>query len=245
MAKPVNPRAFDSGLEVANRTLVRNTVVELLAPMLKTYVHPVTNAPEPGFLASIVKLDIPLENYDDEGLVPLLQGILGRTPAIAVAIGDDENKPAGIGGKQWTSYVDVHLYFFNNTMRSIVSRIEADVVSTGDTELDPPLAASVAADPGIDVAMQCAEELLIGEQPDTSTVHGVIKKLVKKRTRAVQSNNRLTIWTQQYLVEVTRTINKNRNVVQRLVGFNTVVRESDQPAESPSSVPFTTEVSPP
>jgi len=239
MAKPVNPRMFDSRLEVPNRTLVRNKVVELLAPMLRSA------QPDPGFLAAIVKLDIPLENYDEEGIVPLLQSLMGRAPAIAIALGDDENKPAGVGGRQWTSFVDVHLYFFNNTMRSIVSRVEADVVSVGDDELDPPVAADLKADPGIEVAMQCAEELLIGEQPDTATVHGVIKKLVKKRARPVQSNNRLSIWTQQYLVEVTRTINKNRNVVQRLLGFNTVVRQSDQPAESPSSVPFTTEVSPP
>lgn len=230
-------RTFDSGLVQANRTIVRNRVAELLAPLLKS---------NGGFLKAVSRIDAPLEAYDEDGMSQMFATLLGRAPAILVACGDRELKPAGISsGFKNMSFLDVHVYFVNNNARSLLARAEADVVSAGDANAVPPIAGDDTADPGIDVAMQCAEELLIGQKLDTETEGAVIKHLELKRERVLRVSNRLALWTQNYLVGVTRSINQRRGITQRLLGFNTTIRPDGETAESPATTTFTTELEQP
>lgn len=236
-------RTFDGGLTVANRTIVRNRIAELLAPLLKGNFYLRGAEEMPGFLRAVVKLAGTLESYNDgEGLQQLYSSLLGRAPAILIACGDRDPKPAGTGGFKHMSTLDVHVYFLNNHPRSLLARVEADIVSTGDAEAEPPIVGNDAADPGIDVAMQCAEELLIGQKLDTTSVGGVIKHLELKREQGLHTSNRHSLWMQVYQVGITRSIDKNRAITQKLIGIDTVVRPSGELADSPAAVTFETEL---
>ncbi len=227
---------FDGGLELPYRTIVRNAVVELLSPLLRA---------NDGFLAAVVKLPDRIQRMDENGSMQLFQQLLGRAPAIGVAIGDRVAQPAGISGNRQLTFLDVHVFFINNHARSLMARVEADVTSTGDGEL---LLATASADPGIDVAMQCAEELLIGRQlerpapqppeaPDLGTGKGVIRHLELRREESLITDNQATVWEQTYVVGVSRSINKTRGVLARLLGIDTNIHPPGEP-ESPARIEF-------
>ena len=227
---------FDGGHETPYRTMVRNAVVELLAPLLRT---------NDGFLAAVVKLPGRLQRIDEKATTQVYTNLLGRAPAIGVAIGDRTGQPAGITGNRQLAWLDVHIYFVSNSLRSLNARVESDIVSAGDGDL---LVANTSADPGIDVAMQCAEELLIGRQlerpapqppeaPDLGTGRGVIRHLEFKREEELVTDNQNTIWEQTYQVGVSRSIDKTRGVTARLLGIDTNIHPPGAPA-SPARIEF-------
>ncbi|MGE0547613.1 MAG: hypothetical protein AB7R00_11175 [Kofleriaceae bacterium] len=220
-------RTYDTGLTIASRTLVRNAIATLLAPLLKS---------NGGFLRSIVKLPAPLETYEGEGDVQqIYQSLLGQSPAIAVALGDRPFSPAGVGGFRYTTDLEVHVYFIGNSNRSLLARVEGDVVSSTDD----------TADPGVDVAMQCAAQLLIGQKIETLADNASVKHLVPQREQALVTNNQHTIWKQLYTVGVTETINQDRGIIAKLLGIDTTLHPSSEPVESPARIDFSTEVGTP
>lgn len=224
--------AYDTGLALPYRTLVRHQVLALLAPLLKA---------NGGFLPAVLPLPGTLRSYEGgDGVNQLYTTLLGRSPAIAVVCGDRRQERASVSGFRNLSELEVHLYFVNNSMRSLMARVEADVVSTGDPNAQPPIAASDTADPGLEVTMELAEELLTGQSIDT--VKGVIKQLELVREEGLYTGNQHTIWQQTYQVTVTRSINRNRNIQQRITGFSTIVRPSGEAIDSPAAITFTTEV---
>jgi len=237
-------RSFDTGLSIPKRTLVRNKVIELLQPLLKGGSYMRGDEPMAGFLRAIVKVPGTLQSFNyednDSGIKLLYALLLGRTPSIGVALGDRVMKPAGVGGARGFAALDVHLYFVNNHQRSMMARLESDVVSVGDE--DEEIEADDEADPGIDVMLECAEELLTAERLDTTQPGAVVKHLELKREEDVYTGRQHCIWMQVWEVGVTSTINKKRAITQRIEGFNTTLPtpgETDPQAE----VDFVTEVS--
>ncbi len=231
---------LDGGLSSPYRTVVRNAVVERLSPLLRTNL---------GFLAAISKLGGQLRRMDDEAITQMYTALLGRTPSILVACGDRTAQPNGIGGYKQMTFLDVHVYFVSKHQRSLLARVESDVVSAGVGEVIPPLA---SADPGIDVAMQCAEELLVGQQLERAkpsppaapaageTGTGVIRHMELRREEEFVTNNQITIWEQTYVVQVSRSIDRTRGVLARLLGIDTTIHPPGQPA-SPARVDFSTD----
>lgn len=233
---------FDGGLSLPYRTMVRNAVIARLEPLLRA---------NEGFLATIVKLPGRLQRLDDEGSAKLFMQVLGRAPAIGVACGDRTGQSNSHTGKRALTFLDVHIYFLNNSGRSLMARIESDVVSAGDgDELEP----NAAADPGLDVAMQCAEELLTGEQLERAPVAppaapapnagtGVIRHLEFKREEEIVTSNQVTVWEQTYTVGVSRSIDRTRGVL-RLLGIDTTIHPPGVPL-SPARIEFSTEIEEP
>jgi hypothetical protein len=111
-------------------------------------------------------------------------------------------------------------------------------VAAGDGDLE----GDDEADQGIDVAMECVEELLTGQRLDTTTEGAVVKHLQLKREQDVYTGKMHTIWEQTWLVGVTSTINKNRAITQRITDFHTVLHPPTEPADSPAAVIFDTEM---
>ena len=240
-------REFDSGLvdelgrPLAFRTAIRNEVIGFLT---KTYQLEVDGPQvgillaDGGFIRKISKLAAPLQTFEtDEAAKKLFDQLLGQAPAIAVAVGDREVKPAGIGGGRDFSTVEVHVYFYSSHQRSLIARVEADVVATGDGEdLEP----EDGADRGLDVAMELAEEMLSGKRLDTE--RGVVKHMQLKREHIVAADARYVLAEQVWSVGVSRSINLSRGVLQRLLGIHTVVRPATETPESPAAVVFDTEL---
>lgn len=224
---------FDGGHALPYRTITRNKVVELLGPLLRT---------NGGFLSTIVKLPGRIDRFDGERSAQFYGTLLGRQPAIGVACGDRTGQSASVSGNRQLTFLDVHLYFVTSSARSLIARVEADVVALADA----------SADPGIDVAMQCAEELLIGKHPErpapappagVSSEHGpgVIRHLEFKREEELASDNQITIWEQVYVVGVPRSIDRTRGVTAKLLSIHTNVHPSGEPdAPAPARVEFET-----
>ncbi len=204
------PRKFDTHLAAPARTIVRSHVIARLARLLKT------DPSGYGFAQAIVPFGGVVRSYTDEiGIDELYTLLNGRAPAIAVSLGDKNYKPAGAGGYQFTSYVDVHVYFASTHSRSMLARHAPDVTAT----------LTNTNDPGIDTMMELVEDLLIGERSQVlGAVTPVIKSLVPKREEELATSHDLTLWVQTYEAEITRTIDQYKDVTQKLVDIHTNLR---------------------
>lgn len=210
--------AFDTGLALPQRTLIRDGVVSLLSGLL------VANG---GYLRAVVPFGGVVRGYTDgDGIGMLRDTLKGAAPAIAVGLGDRVSSPAGAGAHNFSGDLELVLYHYNNHSRSLTSgRTKAD--TRGVAEL---------GDPGLEIAMEHAEELVLGQLVGG----GLSTNAVNERTRRTPSIGRIrpvreeelyterdaTIWAQRFAVQVQRTINPHRGVTQLLEELRTIVRES-------------------
>lgn len=204
------PRKFDTGASAPMRTILRSHIVARLARLLRT------DPSGRGFVTAILPFGGVVRSYTDElGIDELYTLLNGRAPAIAVGLGDKNYKAAGAGGYQFTSFVDVHVYFASMHSRSLFARQAGDFIATVVPTLDP----------GIDVMMELTEDLLIGERARDAdgTFSPAIKSLKPKREEELATSNDITLWVQTYEAELTRTIDEHRDVTQKVTGFMTTL----------------------
>lgn len=214
---------FDTGLARAQRTLIRDGVVTLLSGLLRS---------NGGYLAAVIPFGGVVRGYTDLGGIDTLKAALnGRAPSIAVGLGDRAVDAGGMGGFNFKGTIELVLYHYANHIRSLTE---------GRTKIDARGLASDVADPGLDVMLEHAEELLIGQRvggPTTQNAAGEvrrstssIKQIVPTREEELETDNTSTIWAQRYAVRVERTINPHRTVSQMLEELRTVIRPSDESA---------------
>lgn len=220
--------AFDTGLPRAQRTLIRAGVVDALSPLLRA---------NGGYLHVVVPWAGIVRGYTDEvGIDLLKQALLGRTPSIAVALGDRVAEPAGVGGYNFKATIELILYHCAAHARSITDgRAAIDVVGT----------ASNTADPGLDVQMEHAEELLIGQRLGAAATTNpigeinraakAIKRIVPTREEELVTESGWTLWQQRYSVQVDRVIDPHRGVTQLLEEIRSFVRTTDPSQEPPAN----------
>lgn len=220
------PHAFDTGLAAPQRTLIRDAVVALLAGL------DVANG---GYLRRIVPWGGVVRGYTDEaGIGELWNALSGASPAIAVAVGDRVSNPAGAGAFNFKGDLELVIYHYNTNARSLtLGRTKADARGAAAV----PNLAGALPDPGLEVAMEHAEELVLGQLVGAAEVVNV----VGERTRRTPSIGRIrptreeelvtmaegTLWAQRYAVEVQRTINPKRGVTQMLEELRTIIRPTD------------------
>jgi hypothetical protein len=209
--------AFDTGLTRAQRTLIRAGAVTLLAPLLRS---------AGGYLQAVVPWGGVVRSYQDvEGIDLLWEALGGRAPSVAIALGDRVASPAGMGGFNFTTKLELVAYHYSNHPRDLeLGRLEIDAVG---------LAANTG-DPGLDVMMEHVEELLIGQRCGASAT---IKQIVPTREEELRSEHGFSLWAQRYELTVTRTINPNRGISQLITEFRTNVRTSDDPVRTIAAAP--------
>lgn len=219
---------FDTGLALPQRTLIRRGAVTLLSGLLRS---------NGGYLQAVVPFGGVIRSYlDDKGIDLLWTALKGRQPAIAVALGDRNTAPSGIGGTRGAGDLELLLYFYASNPRDFVSgRLEPDVVAL----------ANDAKDPGLDVMMEHAEELVVGQRvgatPVTNPVGEVnravasIKHIVFGREEELRTEGGFTLWVHRYSITVTRWINKLRDVTQMITELNTKTRTSDAVMDPPAA----------
>lgn len=219
--------AFDTGLPTAQRTLIRNGAVTLLSGLL---------ASNGGYLAAVVPWGGVLRSHQDEiGIELLRQKLLGRTPSIAIALGDYVPDSKGMGGFNFAGELELLVYFATNHQRDLES---------GRLAIDAAGLAADTADPGLDVIMEHAQELLVGQRCGASST---IKQVRPEREEELRTEPDLTIWVQRYSVITTRKVAEFRTVEQLLAGFRTRVRTTD-PAQAdpvPPTAEAQTDIPPP
>jgi hypothetical protein len=225
-------RTFDTGLQLPQRTTIRRGAIALLSGLLRA---------NGGYLGCVVPFGAVVRSHTDieglgNGLDALEKATLGRTPAVAVALGERMSKPAGIGAHGHQSELELLVYFVNDNKRDAVD---------GRHEIDPVAAASDIADPGLDVMMEHVEELLVGQK---CGVGATIKHVRPDREDELLSRPELTVWLQTYKLTLTRSIDKYRTVEQLLESIRTRVAFEDTevklttPPHAPAALPSTIDV---
>lgn len=183
---------FNSGLSVPQRTLVRRAAVQLLSGLKRA---------NGGYLSDVKSFGGVVRSYTDEPDVEILQKAMGNTPSIGVALGVREFQTLAIGNNgsvnrlggsgQALSEVQLLLYFANQHGRDgLTGRHEADSVALTDD----------SADPGLDVTMEHAIELMHGQYP--SLTNGTVKQIRISREEELATLPTVTIWLQTYKVSM-------------------------------------------
>lgn len=205
---------FDTGLARPQRTTLRNGAVTLLAGLRRPA----------GYLQAVIPWGGVVRGFtDDLGIDQLWKALMGRAPAIAVSLGDRANEPAGMGGFNGKGPIELLVYFYSNHLRELeAGRLSQDAVAL----------ANDVADPGLDVMLEHAEELLVGQYVGTNKT---IKQIALRREEELRTENGFTLWVQRYAVEITRTINPHRGLTQMLEELRTVIRPSEVASDIPAN----------
>lgn len=179
---------FASGLALPQRTIVRRAAVQLLSALKRS---------SGGYLYDVKPFGGVVRTYTDQPDIELLQKALGPTPAIGVALGTREfqDMAIGVGGSrgggsmQTLSQLQLLLYFADQHGRDgLTGRHEPDSIALADDH----------ADPGLDIMMEHAIELMHGQYP-TMTV-GTVKQIKIQREEELGTLPEITIWLQTYRV---------------------------------------------
>jgi hypothetical protein len=109
----------------------------------------------------------------------------GRTPAIAVAVLDEDFESAGAHDRS-RGTLDVELYFVSSHRRELTE---------GRTVMDAGAAASNARDPGFDAALELAWQFLFAADLGLGTQ---VQPLKLRREHLVIANNELSLWRQHW-----------------------------------------------
>lgn len=202
---------FDSGLGKPQRTVVREAVIDLLQRLL------IANG---GYLQAVEESAVRVRGeHDDEGFMEIFDRLQGRAPSVLVYLGDKPYTPAG-AAEMWTAEIDVHVYLLVNSLRGITARLSRDVVALGNPQRDP----------GVEVALEHIEELLIGQCPGGTK--GQIREIRPQRETHVGTEQGFEMWEQIYTVRVSRSIRAKRDLTVDLKAINTYARLADQQTDA-------------
>lgn len=205
--------SFDTGLPRPQRTTLRNGAVALLSGLKRPT----------GYLQAVVPWGGVVRGYtDDEGIDQLWRTLEGRSPAIAIALGDRTNEAIGMGGFNFKGTLELLVYFYSSHPRDLeAGRLSADAVAI----------ASNTADPGLDVMLEHAEELLVGQRAGVSAT---IKQIRLAREEELRTEGGFSLWVQRYAVEVTRNINPHRGIELMLTELRTVLHPAGTEGVEPN-----------
>ncbi len=221
--------AFDTGLARTQRTLIRDGIVELLGGLL----HNDHDGELGGYLRAVIPWGGVIRGFTDEIGIDLLWSALnGRAPAIAVCLGDKVGQNAGLGGFNVKADLELVLYHYSNNQISMTD---------GRTSISTRAGSSNARDPGLDVMLEHAEELVLGQRVgatlatnpigEKSRSTPSIKQVVFLREEELRTDKTLTLWAQRFSVRVDRVIDPHRGVTQMLEEIRTVLRTTDEAVE--------------
>lgn len=190
---------FDTGLGSAQRTLIRRALVAHLGTAPTGRGTPLL-ASAGGYLAAIGELPRPLRDGSEEELGLLGQALQGAvSPALAVALGDQEFGPVGMGGTTYSGELELAIYAVSSNMLSFVAgRLEPDALA----DTDP------TADPGIDTMLEHVRQLLCG----TDLAIPTVRQLRPRSEREVATDPGFSIWELRFVLGVDIAIDPQRAV---------------------------------
>lgn len=205
--------AYDNGLNTPLRTAVRGAIVTLLQPLKRPI----------GFLDALIPIGFYIHGpTDDIGIEMLEDALKGRSPAIAVALCDGKDEPAGDLQRSLQT-VDIELYFVTDHQRGLTEgRVVGDVSA----------AASDNADPGLDAMLELAWQLLfkadlgIGTAPKRR-----VQPLWRIGEGQIIAAKDKTIWHQHWATKLTCDVNLQRGITQRLIGMTATLLPDGQPSQ--------------
>lgn len=221
---------FDTKATMPQRTLLRRGAVVLLAPLARV---------NGGYLQRVSGFAGITRTYTDEDGIQTLVKMMSPTPSIGVALGTRKFETLGLGGKQALSDIQVLLYFANQHSRDEL---------TGRNEIDAVALADDQANPGIDVIMEHALELMHGSYPTLLT--GTVKQCRIDTEEELVTSPEITIWVQTYNVKLqSYTGGKEWRTAEQLlesIGWRITTDENEDelpdPATASTTIDFDTDL---
>lgn len=219
---------FDTGISKAQRTLIRDAIVERLSSLLRRngrYV--VTIKAHAGIVRS----------GSEEELDMIADTTHGGAPYILVACGKKSYSPKGMDGRRarFEAELEVVVYVCSKNLRGDLARLAGDVAS----------AQSDTADPGVEVMLEHVEELLIGFAPTgfagtdpNATIHRLDP--VEEDELAIAED--LVIYRQTYSVAVARDLVRAKGISQPLTKITTDHKPDGVPDEAQPLIHSETDV---
>jgi hypothetical protein len=206
---------FDTGLAKPMRTLIRDALVAQLAPLLKS-------ATPAKYLRAITTIARPYRGQgDEEGLGMIANALLGRAPAVAIALGRLPTERAGSLPTEMKGDLDVVLYVVSEHGRDLEEgRLYGDAIATGDD----------TADPGIWTMLEHVRERVAGQSLGIAGVDEPIHDLEDEALTAANA----TVWEQRYTIGVSIVLNPARDNDQMLLeieGHHQVEGSEDGPPD--------------
>lgn len=181
--------AYDTGLALPQRTLIRNAIVARLSPLLRVNGR---------YVKAIKPLARRYRGEGDEvGKQAIVNALLGQAPAIGVALGRKTYEATDAEAFLSFAELEVSIAVFSQHGRDLVD---------GRLATDPVGDAAITNDPGIDAALEHIEELLLGQSigvAGTSELRPVDEEEVETAEDG-------SIWQQTYALKVERRINPSR-----------------------------------
>lgn len=167
---------FETGFPFAKRTMLRRWAVSTLSALARPA----------GYLRAVVPFAAVVRSWTDGVGIELLQKAAISTPAIAVAVGTVRESELTVGQLKSLDECELVLYFVSQQSRDMLNRLEPDIAAMADDH----------ADPGLEIAMEHATELLKGQYPVAGSIK--LKQLVKRSEEELVSTPAVTIWTQTW-----------------------------------------------
>lgn len=205
---------FSTGLSRPQRTELRSSAVSLLSKL---------KIDQGGYLVDVIAFGGIVRSYTDKPDIELFVKQVGRMPSIGVALGTRRFETIGTSRTQYKSELQLILYFANQHSRDMeIGRHEMDLVAQRNPH----------ADPGLDVMMEHALELIAGQFTQATPT---VKQIIPVVEEELVTSPEITVWMQTYDVQLdVMTLSKGREfrtADQMLTAWR--ARLTTDPAEAP------------
>ena len=186
--------AFDSGLALPVRSLIRVAVAGLLAPKL---------ASAGGYLAALIPFPrVIADRHDEDGIDHAMEVLGGRAPSLLVAVGDARFTRTSTAIHRYQGEHDVQIVALGNSGRGLLSRLTLDVVAQADD----------TADPGIDVMLEQVGDLVAARSLGIAGVHAPTMIGISH----LETTKAVTLWAINFTVSAPASVKPTREELERL-----------------------------
>lgn len=201
---------FDSGLSRSTRELIVGAVASKLAELRRPT----------KYLAAIVSLSRPAAGKSDEDfLIDLAKAANGRVPCVAIATGDCKSQSDGEDGYEMTDTIELGIYVVSGNQRGVVDgRLFVDITAAADDTKDP----------GVFAILQHVTERIQGAMFGLEGIH----EPRKFEEGEVWSGDDVTVWGQTYNVDVSSSINPDRDATTLMTSIEALHRGDGIPDAS-------------
>lgn len=188
---------FDTGATLPQRRLIRNQIAAKLAPLLKS---------SGLYVGAIGQMPVMFEAGDDDSRNAFLQMTeAGHNPLLAIALGDRDFDPAGMGeASNWIGELEVQVLIAQRVDRSDLATTAGDVAS----------AASVQAAPGVETMLEHVIERLAGQKLRTA-IGGAAGATEASELRPLREalawfGDGWIVWELRFLIDVAVNVDHHR-----------------------------------
>jgi hypothetical protein len=216
--------SFDTDLTVPQRTKLRDAVVTRLGGLLRT---------NGLYLDEVKPFGRPLRGtLGEDELADLARVLVPGRSTILVAVGAAKFKPLGVNGvkDRYLADVDLMLYFSSNNARSLIDRIVQD----------PGSVRSNKKDPGVEVMMEHARELMLGYQ--LTDASDTIYRIVPVDEDEIDTGDDYVFWMQNYIVQFEASVKRYKNITELMTLLHATY--SEMTTETAQNPIVTTETTP-